>query len=234
MNRMTRPAIPSHALLVRTHNPRRARSFTTGLAALDGLLPGGGFACGAVHEILSAPSAGVPLVFAALLARSAINVVGGVVAWLDPRRETYPPALADLGVPLERSYMLRGRKVADQVWSVVECCRSEGVGAVVADLPRLSKVEARRLQLAAERGGGIGLLLRPFGSAHYAAATRWVVRPTRGSPESRQWEVELVHGHGGRIGERVVIEVCRETNHVRAVEKLADRQDQAKTKRASA
>lgn len=216
-------AIPSHALSLRTRHPRRPESFTTGLAALDGLLPDGGFGCGTVHEILSASSGRPPLFLAVILARAAIGAAGGAVVWLDPLGEVYPPTFATFGIPLDRSFMLRVPKISDQVWAVVECCRSEGVGAVVAELPRLSKVEARRLQLAAERGGGVGLLLRPFASnvTHYAAATRWGVRPIRGSPAVRRWEVELVHGHGGRIGESVIIEVCRETNHVRAFEALA-------------
>ena len=56
------------------------------------------------------------------------------------------------------------------------------VGAVVAlFMHRPTRVEVRRLQLAAEQGGGVGILLRPnlinSGSNIYAAATRWLVSP---------------------------------------------------------
>src|SRR2546423_471989 len=71
--------------------------------------------------------------------------------------------------------------------------------------PRLTRVGARRLQLAAEAGGGVGLLLRPARSAqHYAAATRWLVAPTCGEASVQRWRVELVHGHGGRVGRAVL------------------------------
>jgi hypothetical protein len=45
--------------------------FTTGLGALDALLPHQGFARGAVHEILSRPQHGTSRFFALMLARSA-------------------------------------------------------------------------------------------------------------------------------------------------------------------
>src|SRR5687767_10801114 len=49
----------------------RPKVFTTGLAAIDDLLPHGGFARGAVHEILAQPHHGTPRFFALLLARCA-------------------------------------------------------------------------------------------------------------------------------------------------------------------
>src|SRR6516164_1752695 len=77
------------------------KTFSTGLACLDALLPEGGFACGAVHELLCDPTHGSPKTFALLLARAARGEAGEIV-WSDPRRELYPPALAAAGVPLER------------------------------------------------------------------------------------------------------------------------------------
>src|SRR5204863_337236 len=102
--------------------------------------------------------------------------------------------------------------------------------------PNLSRVEARRLQLAAERGGGVGVLLRLAGraSAEYAAATRWLVRPAAGERTVQRWSVQLIHGHGGRVGQAVFLEHSREsglitaTSHrqadpVRAPDQLANR-----------
>ena len=199
-------------------------SFSTGLPALDALCPGGALRRGAVHEVLSEPSDGTPLFFAMLLARAA----GSTIIWCDPGRAIYPPALVAHGIDLDRLLLLKPKNDAELTWAVGECLKCRGVGAVVAEVKarhRLSRLEARRLQLSAERGGGVGLLLRPAGkaSAEHAAATRWLVRPAPGERTVQRWEVQLVHGHGGRVGEVVILEHSRETNRVRAAEKLADR-----------
>ena len=227
------------------------RAFVTGLPALDALPPGGAFARGAVHEILSEESHGTPLFLAMVLARGAMHVESGgwrvecqstaafqpstlhpphstsATIWCDPRDSLYPPALAAHGIPLERLFLLHPRAAADQTWAVAECLRCPGVAAVVAPVDyRLSRVEARRLQLSAERGGGVGLLLRPANravSAAHAAVTRWLVRPVPGERTVQRWSVQLVHGHGGRVGQAVILEHSRETNRVRAVAAVADR-----------
>ena len=226
--------ITSHRGLLQTlaegsETVARKRTFTTGLAPLDGLPPGGAFARGAVHEALSDPALGPPpRSFALLLARSALasdpDDEGGIVVWSDPAGDLYPPAVAAGGVPMDRLLLLRPPTARDEVWAVAECLRCPAVVAVVAAVPQLTRVEARRLQLAAERGGGVGLLMRPWGRSDvYAAATRWLVAPAPGDADVQRWQVQLVHGHGGRVGQRVMLEVCRETNALRAVEQLADR-----------
>src|SRR5688572_22763783 len=219
-------------------------SFSTGLPALDALAPGGALRRGVVHEILSEPTDGTPLFFAMLLARASCGTgdppvslnenhgrvaraTGGIV-WSDPGRALYPPALAAQGIDLDRLFLLQPKTPAEEVWAIAECLKCRGVGAVVAEVKpshRLTRLEARRLQLSAERGGGVGLLLRPAGkvSAEHAAATRWLVRPVPGERTVQRWAVQLVHGHGGRVGQTVILEHSRETNRVRAVEKLADR-----------
>jgi protein ImuA len=214
-------------------SPDRSQNLVTGLAALDALLPGGAFARGAVHEVLSAtpmPSFLLPL----LLSRTAARF--GRVVWCDSQRQFYPPAAAAIGLPLDHLLVLRPPSVIDEVWAVTECLRCRGVAACVAPLPKLSHVQARRLQLAAERGGGMGILLRPAGAVAwpYAAATRWMVRPITGERMLQRWSVELLHGHGGRTGQSVLVEYCRETDHVRAIEAVAHRSDQTKTATASA
>ena len=226
----------------------RPTVFTTGLRAIDELLPHEGFARGAVHEVLANPKHVTPRFFALMLARSAAFDRGtgfpsvqthsrgletraaGAVVWCDPRDELYPPAVAAMGIPLERLYVLRPKSAPDHVWALAECLRCKGVCATVAPVQRLSRIEARRLQLAAEQGGGAGILLRPLDrhASIYAAATRWLVAPMRGERTVQRWRVQLMHGHGGRIGRAVVLEHHRDTRTItaiplRAPAQLADR-----------
>jgi hypothetical protein len=222
------------------------RSFMTGLKFWDALAPGEAFARAAVHELLFERGDASPLFVAAMLARcGGGGKVGGwnggtressastlpilpsshlPVIWCDPDGTLYPPALAAQGIPLESLYLLRPPNPAELTWAVAECLRCKGVGAVVAAPPLLNKLSARRLQLAAERGGGIGILMRHAGraSTDHAAATRWLVTAAPGERTVQRWKIQLIHGHGGRVGENVFLEHYRETNSVRAVEQLAD------------
>jgi hypothetical protein len=157
------------------------------------------------------------------------------VIWSDPRGDLYPPALATLGFNLSRTFILRTRGDAEEVWAIAECLRCRGVGAVIAAPSKLSRIEARRLQLAAERGGSVGILLRQTGrgigrgDGIYAAATRWKISPLPGERTIQRWTIQLLHGHGGRVGQSVILEWRREDHTVRAVEKLGDRQVETTT-----
>jgi hypothetical protein len=180
-----------------------------------------------VHELLFDPAAGhtPPMFPALLLARSASD---GTTIWCDPERIVYPPALHLAGIPVDRLCLLRPRP-ADVVWAIGECLQCRGVRAVVGTLPsRLTRAEVRRLQLAAERGNGIGLFLRPVGpgSDIYAAATRWLIAPAPGERDVQRWSVRLVHGHGRHLGQSFLLEKRRgsdQTNLVRLAPPLADR-----------
>jgi protein ImuA len=242
-NDLTRPAAVS-----------TTRAFCTDLKALDALSPGGAFARGAVHELLHVPGHAAPMFPAALLAKCAADASAvaaaaagqNAVVWSDPNHELYPPALAALGIPLERVFLLHPASEADQTWALAECLRCRSVSAVVAALPprqRLTRVEARRLQLAAEQGGGVGLLMRSNGrsSNEHAAVTRWLVRSEPGERNVQRWRIQLIFGHGGQVGQSVILEHHRDrhakpllphlTAHpVRPPAELADRPAAAREK----
>jgi hypothetical protein len=84
------------------------------------------------------------------------------------------------------------------------------VGAVVASMHRLDDRVARRLQLATEQGGGLGILVR---DAHAArrypswAEVQWRVRPSMPSRDwqTRWFDLELMRAGGGRSGSRLRI-----------------------------
>ncbi len=220
-------------------------SFRTELDLLDELAPGGAFQFGAVHELLSDPRSPAPKTMALLLANAAqrkrAGNEGGAVVWSDPACELYPPALvagsaSGASIDLRRLILLRCANPADELWALAECLRCKGVSATVASISRLTQIQARRLQLAAESGGGVGIFMRPFSQKFqtpYAAATRWRVQPARGDEQIQRWSVELLHGHGGRIGQSVLLEVSRETRVVRASAPVAHRSTPPQAGRAT-
>ena len=214
----------------------RIEGFFTGFKALNELIPPNGLSSGAIHEVLSQRGGRS---FALLVAAAALkDLRAKTVVWSDSKRELYPPALST-SLSASRLYMLQIGNAKDELWALSECLRCKGIGAVVASPQRLSRIEARKLQLAAERGGGVGIILRSERdvSAPYAAATRWLVQPARGDESVRRWNVQLIHGHGGQIGKSVLLEIPRDSfnlDYVRAIDPLANRPTAAQVTRASA
>lgn len=216
-----------------------AGSFTTGISDLDTLLPGGRFAFGVIHEILSEATDCNGVFFAAILAQAAmkarlalytgdaadIRATPAVIVWADRRRVLYPPALATMGIDLARLILLRPADREQEIMALADCLRCRGVCATVGFPGAMSAIEARKLQLAAKQGRGAGILLRRRGgeSRNYAAATRWLIRPAAGERLIQRWEVCLLHGHGGRDSPRIILERCHATGNVRASVPVADR-----------
>lgn len=91
--------------------------------------------------------------------------------------------------------LVRTRRPLDALWASEEALRSSGL-VVVSDLPTaLDLTTSRRLQLAAEAGPSLGLVLVPDASRTSAAETRWQCTPQAPSPEqcSAQFSAPLSH-----------------------------------------
>lgn len=231
------------------------RRVSTGISDLDALFGPAGLTRGAVHELLHQPHTARPLFPALLLARAVTQYAirntqssptpsclsasvppclppeQGILLLSDPQREFYPPAAAQLGIPLSRLYLLHPRNREEELWAIAECLASAGVAAVIAPLGKLSQVEARRLQLAAERGEALGLFLRPFGptSAIYAASTRLLVTPQPSADSRQTWKLQLIHGHGAQLNRSLWLEYDHEEHTLHTSTQLADHQAPAQT-----
>src|SRR5215472_6132611 len=133
-----------------------------GVAAIDRILPGGGLARGALHEILGA---GGDEEDGALAAAFAAAILGrlekdGMVLWCLPRLDLYGPGLAAHGLDPGHLILVRAPRDDAILWAMEEGLRAPGIAAVVGEVGALPAVASRRLQLAAERSGVTAFLLR--------------------------------------------------------------------------
>ncbi len=128
----------------------------TGWPALDRLLHDGGVRRGSLVEVIGERAETV----AAALTRACCRASGAVVV-VDRERQFHPPALAAWGVPLDRQVVVRAEGDADALWAAVQSLRCPAVTAVWLWADRLRPNDARLLQLAAEDGGALGILLLP-------------------------------------------------------------------------
>ena len=156
---------------------------SSGFAALDLQLPGGGWPRRALTELLL-PHPGVGEI--RLLGRclAAVQQAGRLVMLFDPPADLSAWALVRLGLDAEQLLVIstRARVIAgsDTLWALEQALRSGHVGAVLAWLPpRLRAERLRRLQLAAQNHDGPAFVLREVAAAQRptAAPLRLGLRP---------------------------------------------------------
>ncbi len=207
---------------------------STGLPGLDSLLPDQGLEPGWVVEWL-APVEGCGVAVLAL--QGVRTALGRQSAWAvidggrddfrkvgNPEGSTgkfYPLAAQGWGVSLESLLWLRPSSVADAAWAVEQCLRCPAVGVTWFQSDLVPDRVLQRWKIAAETGGGIGVLFRPSKAARQAswADVRWLVHPQPSVNAGRQRvRVELLSCRGAcRLGESVDLDVCDVTGEVRLV-----------------
>ncbi len=153
-------------------------SVATGFEALDRELPGGGWPAGALTELLhEREGIGELRLVAPALAR--LSTAGRWIAWVAPPHLPYAPALAAAGIRLSRLLVIGNTSPRDSLWAAEQALRAGSIGAVLFWPNDPDSRALRRLQLAAEAGGSVGLLYRPLRAADEAspAALRVALAP---------------------------------------------------------
>ncbi|MHC4405178.1 MAG: ImuA family protein [Planctomycetota bacterium] len=196
----------------------------SGCEALDRLLPERGFRWGTLVEWLAAGGGAGAATLALCGGREACGTGGSLVV-LDRAGEFYPPAAVRLGVELNDLILVRARNEADDVWALDQSLRCPAVAAVLAWPEKLDGHTFRRLQLAAEQGGGLGVLMRPASVRHepsWADVRLWVEPlPVAAPGATRRLSVRLLRARGCLGGESVEVEYDDETRLVRPAARLA-------------
>ncbi|WP_347304476.1 protein ImuA [Croceibacterium sp. TMG7-5b_MA50] len=206
-----------------------------GIDRVDGRLADGGMRLDALHEVSCrgqgwGDDAAAVLFAAGIAARSQ-----GEVLWVVRGRDLFAPGLYQAGLAPARVIYAEARDDAELLALLEEGLRHRGLGAVVGEARRLPMAQARRLQLAAEGGGTIALLLRrparngadPL-AAPSAAVTRWRVAHAPSLPVPWDglgracWHLQCVRQRGGDPFE-LVVEGSDEAGRLALPAQLVDR-----------
>jgi hypothetical protein len=205
--------------------PHFATTVSLGLPALEDTLPDRRLPAGSLVELLAAAPGAGAWTLALVMARHACGRHKSLMI-ADVERRFYPPGAARLGIDLERTLVIRPKLRHKALSAVAQSLRCAAIGAVIVPFEHLPTTDFRRLQLAAENGGGIGFLVRPMTAlcTPSFAAVRLAVSPAPLPDREaavRRLRVEIVRLRGGKSGQSFFLEIDDETSHVSVPASLA-------------
>ena len=206
-----------------------------GVAPLDCHLADAGLRLDALHEVSSRGSGWGDDAAAVLFAAGVAARTRGDVLWIVRSRDLFAPGLFQAGLEPSRVIYAEARDDGELLALLEEGLRHRGLGAVVGEAKRVTMAQARRLQLGAEGGGTVALLLRrPARSGAdpldmpSSAVTRWRIGHAPSAPVPWDglgqacWRVECVRQRGGDPFE-LLVEGSDEAGRLALPAQLVDR-----------
>jgi cell division inhibitor SulA/protein ImuA len=175
--------------------------WSTGKSSLDARLPGGGWPTASLVEVLLDDTGlGEVQLFLPALVESQRGTGHGEAPWLvwiAPPHEPYAPALAQQGIELGRLLIVRPVSATEALWAAEQALASGVCAAVFLWLKGTDDRWLRRLKLAAEAGGALGVLFRPERHRFESSPASLRLAVSRGDNEMR---LDLLKVQGGRPG----------------------------------
>ena len=178
--------------------------WSTGCSSLDARLPGGGWPTASLIEVLLDDTGlGEVQLFLPALVESQRGAGCGEtgetpwLVWIAPPHEPYAPALAQQGIELGRLLIVRPADATEALWAAEQALASGVCAAVFLWLKGTDDRWLRRLKLAAEAGGALGVLFRPERHRFESSPASLRLAVSRGEHEIR---LDLLKVQGGRPG----------------------------------
>jgi protein ImuA len=131
--------------------PSRAPAIPLGVPGIDGVLPGGGLARGALHEVAGRGPDVAQGAAAALLTAGVLARICGPVFWISKRRYLFAPGLAGVGLSPARVIHVEAGKAV--LLAMEECLRQPGLAGVVGEVVGGLSLTASRQERQGERVG---------------------------------------------------------------------------------
>lgn len=142
---------------------------SSGWEALNKELPGGGWPCGSLAEVLSPQ----PSVLEWRLIGPALRQVvanGGQLIVVGPPKHPHLPGLVHEGLDQRHLVWIQADAPAERLWVTEQLIKSNAAGAVISWLPQARQEQIRRLQIGAQGCDGLVFLFRPESAQHEASA----------------------------------------------------------------
>jgi len=159
----------------------------SGFPALDAQLPGGGWPCNALTELLQPqPALCEWRLLSPALARLAAG--GGQILLVGPPKRPHAPGLVQLGITEKNIVWIAADTPAERLWSTEQLVKANPRGgAILAWLPQARAEQLRRLQVHAQSCDCPVFLFRPEAAQFDASPAPLRVLMTLGT----DWELHV-------------------------------------------
>jgi protein ImuA len=144
-------------------------TLSTGFPALDAELPGGGWPCQSLTEILQ-PQPAVAEWRLLAPAMRAVVARGGQIVIVGPPRLPHLPGLRLAGLDERQLVWIQAETPAERLWTTEQVVKANASGMLVAWLPQARQEQIRRLQVCAGTCDGPVFLCRPVQAEHEPSA----------------------------------------------------------------
>lgn len=151
-----------------TLNDESKSVISWGCDELDQFMPGGAVQPGMIVELLYGQRGSGAGSLAMHCAKQAVTQQQGPLVVVDRGSRFYPPAAVARGIESRDLIVIRpsderrgGMSAAEEIWALDQALRCPGVAVVTAWMDKIDPNAYRRLQLAAEAGQTLALLIRP-------------------------------------------------------------------------
>jgi len=158
----------------------------TGWAALDEQLPGRGWPCRSVTEVLQPqPSVCEWRLLGPALRRQV--AAGQTIVVVGPPKLPHLPGLRHAGLDDHQFVWVQADTPAERLWTTEQLIKSNACGALLSWLPQARPEQIRRLQVCAAGCEGPVVLFRPEAALHEASAAPLRIVATFGL----DWELRV-------------------------------------------
>jgi protein ImuA len=145
---------------------------STGHAALDAQLPGGGWPLGSLVEVLQQEQQQHVWQLVGPALAQAMQGQGEPAVLVNAPYQPFGPALRALGIAPERLLCVQADKPSARLWAAEQSLRCAEVCAVLAWLPQARSEELRRLHLCAQNSEKLLVVFRPVLARTQASPAR--------------------------------------------------------------
>ncbi len=168
-------------------------ALSSGYESLDHCLNGGGWPLGTLIECQSEHTGiGELQVFLPAM-RNLCNRQDKAIFWVDPPHLPYPPAMINAGLVPQQFYRVQSHEREERLWALEQLLRCPAVGLVMGWSDTLDNTAARRLQLAAEAGKTLGVIMTRYSTPSAPPPLRLSL-----APENGQLQVRIRRQRGGQ------------------------------------